>query len=102
MDSTPLPPKVAQVNSAADFAAFLHLMAEDFDVDQAECASRIQRGEKFVEGRWSTAEVGDFLRTWSAWLQDGCIRPGAPFGDLVEPPSWRGLALQIHAASNYE
>jgi hypothetical protein len=102
MDSPELPADVARVESAADFAAFLEFRAQDFDSDKAECADRARRGDRFVEGRWSTAEVGDFLRAWAAWLESACVRPGAPFGDLVEPPSWQGVALQIHAASIYE
>lgn len=97
-----LPPNVARVRSARDFASYLELMAGDFDADREECAARTRRGEQFVEGRWSSSKVGDFLRAWSAWLRDGCLRPGAPFADLVEPPSWQSLAVQIHAASIYE
>ncbi|WP_180903343.1 hypothetical protein [Nonomuraea indica] len=46
--------------------------------------------------------VGDFLRTWAAWLQDGCLREGAPFKDDVDPLTWQSLALQIHVAHLYE
>jgi hypothetical protein len=58
--------------------------------------------EQFVESRWSSLYVGDFLRSWAAWLQDGCISEGAPFTDDVEPPTWQSLALQIHGAHTYE
>ncbi|MER7505580.1 hypothetical protein AB0L05_33355 [Nonomuraea pusilla] len=85
-----------------DFAAYLRLMAEDFDVDRAECERRVREGERFVEGRWSSVDVGDFLRAWADWLQDGCMREGAPFARDVDPLTWQSLALQIHAAHLYE
>ena len=81
-----------------DFAAYLEVMADDFDADRAERERQLSEGKRFVEGRWSSMYVGEFLRTWAAWLQDGCIREGAPFKDDVDPLTWQSLALQIHAA----
>jgi hypothetical protein len=102
MEYTALPPDVARVENAADLAAFLEVMAQDFDRDRDESRERLERGEQFAGSRWSSLEVGDFLRAWSAWLKDGCLRPGAPFADLIEPLTWRSVAAQIHAARVYE
>jgi hypothetical protein len=97
-----LPADVAGVQDLRDFAAYLKVMADDFDADQAECERQRQEGRRFVEGRWSSMYVGDFLEAWAAWLQDGCIREGAPFKGDVDPLTWQSLALQIHVAHMYE
>ncbi|GAA2305145.1 hypothetical protein GCM10010149_63630 [Nonomuraea roseoviolacea subsp. roseoviolacea] len=97
-----LPPEVAQVQDIADFAAFLELMAHDFAADQAECERAWNAGNKYHEGRWAHRYVGDFLEAWAAWLRNGCIREGAPFGDVVEPLTWQSIALQIRVGSVYE
>lgn len=97
-----LPLNVECVRDMRGFAGYLEIMADDFDADRAECERQVRKGKQFVDGRWSTLYVGDFLRTWAAWLQDGCIREGAPFEGDVDPPTWQSLALQIHAAHLYE
>ncbi|WP_328855503.1 hypothetical protein OHB01_14285 [Microbispora hainanensis] len=97
-----VPPNVEHVRDMRDFAAYLKFMADDFDADRAECERQVSEGERLGEARWSSTYVGEFLRSWAAWLQDGCIREGAPFKDDVDPPTWQSLALQIHAAHLYE
>lgn len=100
--SQELPTNVVPVHDMRDFAAYLEIMANDFDADRAEFERQLREGKQFVEGRWSSMYVGDFLRAWAAWLQDGCIRDGAPFKEDVDPLTWQSLALQIHAAHLYE
>ncbi|SEN41413.1 hypothetical protein [Nonomuraea pusilla] len=97
-----LPADVARVQGMRDFAAYLEIMADDFDTDRADCERQRREGKQFVDGRWSSMYVGDFLRTWAAWLQDGCLREGAPFKGDVDPLTWQSLALQIHVAHLYE
>lgn len=97
-----LPATVSGVQGLREFAAFLEIMADDFDADRADCDRQRREGKRFVEGRWSSMYVGDFLRAWAAWLQDGCIREGAPFKEEVDPVTWQSLALQVHAAHLYE
>ncbi|GAA0947533.1 hypothetical protein [Nonomuraea longicatena] len=93
---------VSRVNDMKDFAAYLVAMADDFDADRAEFERKVQEGMPFAEGRWSSLYAGDFLRSWAAWLEDACIREGAPRKKDVEPLTWRTLARQIHAGSMYE
>jgi hypothetical protein len=85
-----------------DFAAYLKSLADDFDADHAECERQIREGKRFVESRWSSVDAGGFPRAWARWLQDGCIREGAPYAEDVDPLAWQSLPLQIHAAHLYE
>lgn len=96
------PVNAERVHDMRDFAAYLEIMADDFDADRAECERQIREGKRFIEGRWSSVNIGDFLRAWARWLQDGGIREGAPFGEDIDPLTWQSLALQIHAAHLYE
>ena len=43
------------------FAGYVEIMANDFDAHRAECEQQVREGKQFVDGRWSTLYVGDFL-----------------------------------------
>jgi hypothetical protein len=60
--SRELPANVASVHDMRDFAAYLEIMVNDFDADRAESERQLREGKQFVEGRWSSMYVGDFLR----------------------------------------
>lgn len=91
---------VESVETAADFVAYLTLLATDYaqDVERGKAS-----GNPYYEGSWAHHNLGDFLERWGAWLQAMVVegRPAYRAG-LIDPPSWTSLARQLDCARGYE
>jgi hypothetical protein len=55
------------VETVQDFAAYLEILAVDFDVDRRKIAHDEAEGWTHVEGRWAHRDSGAFLEAWAAW-----------------------------------
>jgi hypothetical protein len=88
------------VETAADFVAYLDLLAIDYQEDVAKCRAS---GNPFYEGSWAHQDLGKFLDRWAAWLQ-AMVVEGRPHysTDEIDPPSWRSMAIQLDTARGYE
>ena len=81
------------VQTAADFVAYLRLLAEDYGNDVLD-----HRDEQFPSGTWAHWDLGAFLEAWAAYVQ----AVGVERGQLPQELSWGSLAQQLDAARRYE
>ncbi|MBB4679206.1 DUF7660 family protein [Crossiella cryophila] len=96
------------VETAADFVAYLALLAEDIEPQEQARHAAIAAGTYVAyldddpNDGWKNPTVSSFLDAWASWLATRSqLDPRWERHDTVAP-SWRALAQQLSAARTYE
>lgn len=80
------------VETLEDFAEYLRLLSDDFEA---------ARGSDETT-RWTHDDTGSFLESFSAWVRDSYLQPGAPFAELRPEPTWREFARMLCVTRSYD